>query len=310
MTPPTTNSGRRADAERRAGHGTEPGAPRERRRWRTRHGLELALDSLFRPRSWAARLSYLLGLQGGYEVELSSHLIPLPGRAAAPPLRIGFASDFHAGTTTDRRVLESACETLAEARPDVLLLGGDFVSVRARYITQLAPLLRDIIPPLGAFAVLGNHDLRADRASLVRGLESAGVRLLTNEHVRLPAPHGDVLICGLDDPIHGKPDLEATLDGEDGVRVILMHAPDGLRQLGDERFALALCGHTHGGQIASPSGKAIVVPSGALSRRYLGGLYRLGDDGERALLVSRGIGCSTIPVRLFAPPEVHLITLG
>ncbi len=116
--------------------------------------------------------------------------------------------------------------------------------------------------------------------------------------------------AGLDDPIWGAPDAAAALEGADEIRIVLMHAPDGLLNLGDRHFDLALCGHTHGGQIHLPWGDAIVVPHGVLSRRHVAGFYRLGKQGERALLVSRGIGCSTVPIRLFAHPEVHLLTVG
>jgi predicted MPP superfamily phosphohydrolase len=211
---------------------------------------------------------------------------------------------------TDRRLLEQACASIDAAKPDVLLLGGDFVSVRGSCVSELAPLLGAIRAPLGRFAVLGNHDLRADRACIVDALESAGIEILTNRHVRLPAPHDDVAICGLDDPIRGQPDPTTTMDEEARVKIVLMHAPDGVLDLGDREFDLALCGHTHGGQITLPGGDAIVVPSGELSRRYSAGVYRLDPDGGRALLVSRGVGCSTIPIRMFANPEVHVITVG
>jgi uncharacterized protein len=271
--------------------------------------MELALDGVFRPRGWAARVAYALGLQGG-EVRLSSHLIPAV-RDGRPPLRIGFASDFHAGTTTSPVLLAQAFQQLADARPDVLLLGGDFVSVRAAYIRDLVPLLTRLQPPLGKLAVLGNHDLRADGRALCGALERAGVRVLVNESVRLADPHGDVVVSGLDDPTSGAPDAAAALRADAGVRIVLMHSPDGLLALDGHHFDLALCGHTHGGQVAMPrSGRPLVLPEGRLSRQFSGGLYRLGTRGERALLVSRGVGCSTIPVRLFAPPEVHLVVLG
>jgi hypothetical protein len=131
--------------------------------------------------------------------------------------------------------------------------------------------------------------------------------VLTNRGVRLAPPHDDVWVCGLDDPIFGDPDAESALAGAGGRRVVLMHAPDGLLALGDREFDLALCGHTHGGQIVFPWGWAPVVPAGRLSRRYMRGLFALG--GERAMLVSHGVGCSSVPVRLFATPEVHVCEL-
>src|SRR5262249_48175601 len=119
---------------------------RERRSSRSRRSLELLLDGLFRPSHWAAALSYQIGLQGGLRRVEST--VAVTGRPAdAAPLRIAFASDFHAGPTTDPRQLRAACEALADCAADVLLLGGDFVSVRAGYIDLLAPLLAEIPAP-------------------------------------------------------------------------------------------------------------------------------------------------------------------
>ena len=88
-----------------------------------------------------------------------------------------------------------------------------------------------------------------------------------------------------------------------------MHSPEGLLALGDRDFDLALCGHTHGGQVAFPSGRPVLIPGGELNRRYPSGLFQLSENGGRTLLVSRGVGCSTLPVRLFAQAEVHLVVI-
>jgi predicted MPP superfamily phosphohydrolase len=278
----------------------------ERRHDLARDGLELVLDRLFRHRHWAARLAVAARLQRT-DIEVDRLLVPVDRPVGAPPLRIAFASDFHAGATTHRRVLEAACTAIADERPDLLLLGGDFVTTRAGYIDQLAPLLADIPAPLGKFAVFGNHDVRANLGVLRRDLGAAGIRVLENEVVSLPEPHRDVSILGLDDPIWGQPEYREMPQAS--VRIVLMHAPDGLITVGDRHFDLALCGHTHGGQIAI-GGLKPYMPQGRLSRDFAAGLYRLGPDGERALIVSHGVGCSTVPIRLGARPQVHLLTLG
>lgn len=300
-------------ADDRAGRVGEAAARARRRRTAgerrddlARDGLELVLDRLFRPGHWASRLAIAARLQSA-DIEVDRMLVPVRGRPGTPPLRIAFASDFHAGATTDPRVLEAACSAIADEKPDLLLLGGDFVTTRAGYIDQLAPLLASIPAPLGKFGVFGNHDRRANRAVLSRALDGAGVHMLVNETVTLPEPQAAVTILGLDDPIRGSPEYQ-DMPG-DGVRIVLMHAPDGLLTLGDRHFDLALCGHTHGGQI-TVAGVRPYLPHGKLSREYVGGLYRLGSEGDRALIVSRGVGCSTVPIRMGARAQVHLLTVG
>jgi hypothetical protein len=205
-------------------------------------------------------------------------------------------------------LLASACEALAQTAPDVLLLGGDFVCLRAHYVDALAERLGDIPAPLGRYAVLGNHDLWTDFRHIERRLEAAGVQILTNRNVQLPAPFDHIWLCGLDDHSSGRPDAVAALRGAEGVRVVLMHAPSGLLDLGGERFDLAFCGHTHGGQIALPGGLPIVVPQGSLSRKYVRGTYQLMSGST--LLVSRGVGCSTLPFRVYSAPDVIVCTVA
>jgi predicted MPP superfamily phosphohydrolase len=278
----------------------------DRRHDLARDGLELILDRLFRPAHWASRLAVATGLQST-SIEVDRLLIPVKRRSGSPPLRIAFASDFHAGATTDVRVLEAACAAIAAEKPDILLLGGDFVTTRAGYIDQLAPLLATIDAPLGKYGVLGNHDCRSNTEVLTRALNAAGVRMLVNEAFSLPSPYDDIVLLGMDDPIWGHPEYVEMPD--DAVRIVLMHAPDGLITLGDRDFELALCGHTHGGQIALGRIRPY-LPHGKLSREYAAGLYRLGAEGRGALVVSHGVGCSTIPVRLGPRPQVHLLTVG
>ncbi len=269
----------------------------------------MILDRWFRPARWAARTSYALHLQSGRPIAVDRKEVRV-SRPNRPPLRIAFASDFHAGATTDGRVLRAACEAINALEPDVVLLGGDFVSVRANDIHELALLLADLRAPLGVFGVFGNHDIRGNVPVIADALRNAGVQLLVNETVTLPPPHDDVTIIGLDDPIIGAPSGELLDDVTTGVRVLLMHAPDGMLSAGDRHFDLALCGHTHGGQIAMPGGTAPYLPHGELSRTYPVGVYHLGPVKNRTLLVTRGVGCSTIPVRVCCDAEVHLITLA
>lgn len=285
----------------------QPGT--DRRDDAARRKVEMVLDRFFRPARWAARSSYAVGLQSARPVSVRQHVIRTTRPAGVPALRIAFASDFHAGATTDPRVLRAACIALDALEPDVLLLGGDFVSVRGRDIHELAPLLAAVRAPLGKFGVFGNHDLRANRPELESALVEAGVRMLVNESVRLPAPHADVTISGFDDPIRGAPDAAILDDAAGEARVLLMHAPDGLLAAGERQFDVAMCGHTHGGQVVMPGGSMPYLPHGALSRTYPAGEYVLAPDGERSLIVSRGVGCSTIPVRLLCAAEVHLIEL-
>jgi predicted MPP superfamily phosphohydrolase len=253
---------------------------------------------------WLAALARWFRLHG--RIAVRKHDVRLDRWTGSRPLRIVFASDFHAGPVTHPELLNEASRAIAGGKPDLLLLGGDFISPHARYIDGLAERLRQIEAPLGKFAVLGNHDLYADDEYIVARLAAAGVQTLDNQCVRLPPPYDEIVLCGLDDPTVGSPSPPAGLRDARGVRIVLMHSPEGLLSLRGHRFELAFCGHTHGGQVALPGGRPIVMPGGPLNRMYAHGTHRLAEHGDASLIVSRGIGCSGLPVRLFARPEVHI----
>lgn len=255
---------------------------------------------------WPARIARAVGAPR--EVVTTWHrMFPGGWLPEAPPLRIAFASDFHAGPTTHPSLWAEACDVLELAEPDLLLLGGDFVALEARHADALAERLGRIVAPLGRYAVLGNHDYYAGPHYVAERLEAAGIQMLTNRNVRLPHPYEHVWICGIDDWGYGEPDADAALAGAEGVRIALMHNPSSLLDLGDARFDLALCGHVHGGQIALPGGLALVVPHGPLSRRYSRGRFQVNGG---TLIVSRGIGAVGLPFRAFSKPEVVICNLG
>lgn len=259
------------------------------------------------PTPWPAQLATALGASHDVIVERHDVVWPSQGPRASAVLRIAFASDFHAGPITSPRLIENAVRHLSEADADLLLLGGDFVSLRTSDLTALLEMLQEVPARLGRFAVLGNHDYWTDAPTVARRLESVGIELLINRSRRLPAPFGDVSVCGLDDHTTGAPDADAAFRDAGPVRIVLMHAPSGLVDIGEHPFDLALCGHTHGGQIALPNGRPIIVGSGSLSRRYSAGRFDLSSG--RVIVVSRGIVCGTLPVRWNAPSDVILCTI-
>lgn len=257
---------------------------------------------------WMSSVAYALGLQGGISLRRHKFTLTEP-EMDMPPLKLGFASDFHAGPITSNRLLAKALGLLEKQKPDVVLLGGDYVTHNAHNIKPLCHLLDRIRPPLGIYAVLGNHDLWVNNLHIVMQLEEVGVRVLINSNISLPPPYGGISICGIDDPDFGNPSLEKTLEGAGQKRILLMHSPNGVDLFKDEQIGLVLCGHTHGGQIALPSGFAPYLPQGLGCRKYKHGCFDLPRQ-KGHMLVSRGVGCSFLPLRFFAKAEVHLCEIS
>ena len=267
-----------------------------------RHAIEKFFNFVY-ANGWPATVAYRLGFQhkvivSNYKIELRSNPV------SSPPLKIVFASDFHACQTTHFNLLKNACGKISAVKPDLVLLGGDFVTLDTSYIEDLALELEKIHAPFGKYAVLGNHDVWTNETIIIRHLESSGIKMLVNSNVQLNKPYDHIWICGLDDDRTGNPDPDTALRGANGVRIVFMHSPDGLISLKNHQFNVAFCGHTHGGQIALPNGRPIVSAYGHLTRTYNHGLYHVGNDNEGTLIVSRGIGYTILPIRIFADPEI------
>jgi hypothetical protein len=192
-------------------------------------------------------------------------------------------------------------------QPDVILLGGDYVSCKAEYVRAFSDCLSRCNPRLGKYAVLGNHDLWADDAYITRQLTSAGVEVLVNRNCSLPPPFDAVSICGIDDPWTGSADADKTFKGAGPIRVLLSHSPDGLLLVNKVPFDVGFAGHTHGGQIALRDGTPILSAGGPLSRTYARGRFEVVGNGP--LIVSRGVGCSNLPIRINSDPELIICTL-
>ncbi len=247
--------------------------------------------------------------QGVREVRQRLTLAHFPADAA--PLKIAFVSDFHYGPTSGRTAARQAWKIARDARPDVLILGGDFLYADER---GLPALLRELqrwkrdMPHGGMYACLGNHDYEAGADTLIMALEACGVRVLINESVELPEPWKGIYIAGLDDHFHGAAQMPQTLESvPDGACTILAaHSPDVCQHSEMRRCDLTLCGHTHGGQICLPNGEAPHLPS-EWSQQYPWGLHRHAGNW---LFVSRGVGTVFFPLRLFSPPDVAIFELA
>ena len=220
---------------------------------------------------------------------------------ATGDLRVAHLSDLHAKSRAALRVLPWLTATLREFRPDVIAFTGDFVDDKLGDRRQLA-VAAAFVEALAAVAPLvgvnGNHDGPLVAARLAaHGLVDADGRL-----ARLDCC--DVL--GL--PGHkrgGWADVDDLRRDGDRPLIALGHYPDEVRRLDRLAPDLYLAGHTHGGQICLPGGRPILTHD-SLPRHMAAGVHRVGGTW---LAVSRGIGTTRLPVRLFAPPEIGLLAL-
>jgi len=225
-------------------------------------------------------------------------------------VRIVFIADVHAGPLFGKRRMQNLVERVNALEPDVLILGGDYVGGRMNGADIFYPAAAGFEARLAKVAVLGNHDNWENPGDAERRLGEAGFTVLQNDNIQLDIGDATLAIAGVEDLETGNPDPEAAARGIDGAMysILVSHNPAVFaNRLGDTagEWDLALAGHTHAGQITF-FGAAPVMPSDN------GGRYRTGWKTENGteILVTNGVGAVTMPVRLFAPPEINLMTLG
>lgn len=203
-------------------------------------------------------------------------------------------------------------------QPDLVAVTGDFITnARTSDIDAILPLLVQLKPHEGTFAVLGNHDHWSGPALMRGALERNGIAELPYAVHTLRRGAAELHLAGIDDlwpnprritPLEQARPLVEDLAGRlpsTGAAVLLAHEPDVADiSAAFGRFSLQLSGHSHGGQVRVPGRGAIILP--ALGRKYDDGLYQIGD---MQLYTSRGLGMVRPQVRLNCPPEVALITL-
>lgn len=223
----------------------------------------------------------------------SRHLSPKNGR-----LRIVQVSDLHLGLLNRQPFLTRLTTLIAPLQPDLLVATGDIVDAQINHLDGLAQIFAELKPPLGKYAVIGNHEVYAGLEQATDFIVRAGFRLLRNETVTA-AP--GIFITGVDDPAAATGAEEADLlpgGSARGWTLLLKHRPR-VSEDALGHFDLQLSGHSHRGQIFPFN----FITGLAYPRQD--GRYRLADGST--LYTSRGSGTWGPPMRVLAPPEITVI---
>ncbi|MCU0676213.1 MAG: metallophosphoesterase [Myxococcota bacterium] len=235
----------------------------------------------------------------------------LPGwPASLDGLRVGLVGDLHVGAPPmDRARTRRVLDRLAAQEADLLLFLGDLVDTKSLFrsepsLAHLSEDLRVLRAPLGAYAVLGNHDHWFGARRVRDCLERAEVPVLSNESRRVSFRDAAFDLVGVDDAFTGHADLLRSLEGSVGPRLVATHTADLFVDVPDD-VSLTVAAHTHGGQVRLPIVGALFVPS-RFGTRFVRGHY---VEGGRHLWVTSGVGNSMVPVRFGVPPELVVLTL-
>ena len=221
-------------------------------------------------------------------------------------------------------------DRIRECEPDMIVLTGDLVDSNHTNVDRAVQFVDEIVKICPVYYVTGNHEYWLEKSEydeLMDGLVSAGVVILDNQVVEISRGDAKFRLVGLDDRSLADGTLEALLSdesirnnqaeqkeetadnedsGEKELTVVLAHEPQYLARYAGTGVDLVLSGHAHGGQFRLPFVGGIVAPDQGFLPEYTAGEYYMNGT---EMIVSRGLGNSVFPVRLFNYPEIVCVDL-
>jgi len=200
---------------------------------------------------------------------------------------------------------------IAELSPDLIVVTGDLVDSEHTDIDVAIDFIEDISGICPIYYVTGNHEhwlSDTDRQDLLEDIKNTGAAVLDNERTTINVGNASFELIGLDDKSLGDDTLENLMNGcsNDDLTIVLAHEPQYINNYSAAEADIVLSGHAHGGQFILPFVGAVFAPGQGFFPQYTSGAYQMKDT---TMYVSRGLGNSVIPVRLFNDPEVVCIDL-
>lgn len=200
-------------------------------------------------------------------------------------------------------------DRIRECEPDMIVLTGDLVDSNHTNVDRAVKFVDEIVKICPVYYVTGNHEYWLDTSeyeNLMDGVASAGVIILDDQVVEISRGDAKFRLVGLDDKSLADGTLEALLSDEKELTVVLAHEPQYLARYAGTGVDLVLSGHAHGGQFRLPFVGGIVAPDQGFLPEYTAGEYYMNGT---EMIVSRGLGNSVVPVRLFNYPEIVCVEL-
>ena len=210
-------------------------------------------------------------------------------------------------------------DRIRECEPDMIVLTGDLVDSNHTDVDRAVQFVDEIVKICPVYYVTGNHEYWLEKSEydeLMDGLIGAGVVILDDQVVEISRGDAKFRLVGLDDKSLADGTLGTLLNNTHNVvhedsderefTVVLAHEPQYLARYASSGVDLVLSGHAHGGQFRLPVVGGIVAPDQGFLPGYTAGEYYMNGT---EMIVSRGLGNSVIPVRLFNYPEIVCVEL-
>lgn len=213
-------------------------------------------------------------------------------------IKLAQISDLHSDSIG--KLENELFKILAQEKPDIIAITGDFATPNGK-VKGYKQILEKLKAPMGVYFVPGNWEYWQPIEDLEQSLKDSNIINLSNRIKKLAA---DFYLIGFDDSVEGRPNIELLLNlPKEATKIALFHSPQFFDSI-TGKIQLALAGHSHGGQIRLPIWGELATPEG--TGKYVQGLYSIQNSH---LYVSRGIGTSVIPVRMFCSPELAIFDI-
>lgn len=229
--------------------------------------------------------------------------------ASIEGLKIAHITDVHVGNTIQKEYVEKIVSQVNALEPDMICLTGDAIDGTPDQLRPHLEPFKKLRSRLGSFFVTGNHEYYWGGENWIREFENLGFSVLTNDNRVVELNSIPISISGLPDrqgaqffPEHVQ-DPEKAFRGTEKalLKLLLVHQPISINNLGKYDYNLALSGHTHAGQVFPVT---LIIH---LIQPYVKGLYPI--EGERWLYVNQGTGYYGPPMRAGTVPEITLLKL-
>jgi predicted MPP superfamily phosphohydrolase len=201
-------------------------------------------------------------------------------------------------------------------KPDIIVITGDLVDRRKYNEENALSLIEKIKSVAPMYYVNGNHEGWSGKfASLEKKLKDEGVFVLRNESIKVVKGNNKIEILGVDDPAFNtsgqsediiKKELLDVTD-KNNFRILLSHRPELFDSYVYNNIDVVFTGHAHGGQVIIPFIGGILAPNQGLLPKFYKDMY---TKNNTTMVVSRGLGNSIFPQRIFNRPEIVTVTLN
>lgn len=238
--------------------------------------------------------------------EFESEKVP----ASFDGLRITQISDLQDALFGEHQ--ERLIAKVKTTNPDLIFITGDLVDSNRYDLERSLQAVRGLVKLADVYYVLGNHEVATNKVNeIYEKLSSLGVHVLSNESTIIERDGERLAIVGIEDPLSGRTTKEmleiATRNVQPNVlKILLAHRPEVFDTYVEFGIDLVFSGHAHGGQVRIPGIGGLYARGQGIFPKYTAGLYK---EGTTTMAVSRGLGNSTVPMRIFNPPEILVMEL-